>query len=78
MPDKELGERICAYIKPAPGSKPSFDDIISFLKAKGASVLQLPERIEFIEEIPLTKVGKADKEALREDIRKRLGSAAIE
>jgi 2,3-dihydroxybenzoate-AMP ligase/mycobactin salicyl-AMP ligase len=77
MPDKELGERICAYIKPAPGSKPSFDDIISFLKAKGASVLQLPERIEFIEEIPLTKVGKADKEALREDIRKRLGSAAI-
>lgn len=72
MPDKELGERVCAYIKPASGSKPSFDDIISFLRSKGASVLQLPERIEFIEDIPLTKVGKADKRALREDIKKCL------
>ena len=75
MPDKELGERICAYIKPAPGAKPSFNDIISFLKGKGASTLQLPERIEFIDAIPLTKVGKADKKALREDIKKRLGIA---
>jgi len=78
MPDRELGERICAYIKPASGSKPSFDDIISFLRSKGASVLQLPERIEFIEDIPLTKVGKADKRALREDIKKRLGLPVIE
>ena len=75
MPDRELGERICAYIKPASGAKPSFDDVISFLRGKGASLLQLPERIEFIEDIPLTKVGKADKEALREDIKKRLGIA---
>lgn len=73
MPDKELGERICAYVKPASGSQPGFDDLISFLKSKGASVLQLPERIEYIDSIPLTKVGKADKRALREDIKKRLG-----
>ncbi len=73
MPDKELGERICAYIKPAPGSKLSFDDILSFLKSKGASVLQLPERIEFVDSIPLTKVGKVDKKVLREDIKSRLG-----
>jgi 2,3-dihydroxybenzoate-AMP ligase/mycobactin salicyl-AMP ligase len=75
MPDKELGERICAYITPVSGSDLSFNDIISFLKAKGASVLQLPERIEFIDSIPLTKVGKIDKRALREDIKKRLGMA---
>ena len=75
MPDKELGERICAYIKPTSGSEVSFSDIISFLKAKGASVLQLPERIEVTDSIPLTKVGKVDKKALREDIKKRLGTA---
>jgi len=45
------------------------------LKSKGASLLQLPERIEFIEDIPLTKVGKVDKKALQEDIKKRLGMA---
>ena len=43
------------------------------LEKKGASKLMLPERIEFIDSIPLTKIGKPDKKALREDIRKRLG-----
>ncbi len=75
MPDKELGERICAYIQPVHGVKLDPEDIISFLKSNGASVLQLPERVEFIDAIPLTKVGKADKKALREDIKKRLGIA---
>jgi non-ribosomal peptide synthetase component E (peptide arylation enzyme) len=73
MPDKELGERICAYIQAVSEIELSFQDVISFLKRKGASVLQLPERIEFVESIPLTKVGKVDKEALRADIRRRLG-----
>jgi non-ribosomal peptide synthetase component E (peptide arylation enzyme) len=36
-------------------------------------VLQLPERIEFIDDIPLTKVNKADKKALKEDITRKLG-----
>lgn len=72
MPDPEMGERICAYIQPARDAKLSFEEIVSFLKNQGASVLQLPERIEFIDGIPLTKAGKADKRALREDIIKRL------
>lgn len=36
------------------------------------TVQQLPERIEFIECLPATKVGKVDKKVLREGIRKRL------
>jgi 2,3-dihydroxybenzoate-AMP ligase len=35
-------------------------------------MLQLPERIETIEELPMTKVGKVDKKLLREDIKKKL------
>jgi 2,3-dihydroxybenzoate-AMP ligase len=74
MPDKELGERICAYVQPvADKVELDFEDIITFLRGKGASVLQLPERIEFVESIPLTKVGKIDKKVLREDIKKRMG-----
>ena len=72
MPDKELGERICAYVQVSSGVKLEFEEILSFLKNQGASFLQLPERIEFIDAIPLTKVGKADKNALREDIKKRV------
>ena len=73
MPDKALGERICAYIQLKQGATLAFNDLITHLKSVGASVLQLPERVEFIESIPLTKIGKADKKALKEDIRKKLG-----
>ena len=74
MPDKDLGERICAYIQVSSGSKLEPEEIMSFLKNQGASLLQMPERIEFIDAIPLTKVGKADKKTLRLDIAKRMTS----
>ncbi|OGP62940.1 MAG: hypothetical protein A2169_14075 [Deltaproteobacteria bacterium RBG_13_47_9] len=73
MPDKALGERICSYIKLKPGTTLSFEELITFMKGIGASVLQLPERIEFIDNVPLTKVGKADKKILKEDIQRKLG-----
>ncbi len=73
MPDKELGERICAYIqKTLDAGDLQFEALVAFLKGKGASVLNLPERIEFVANIPLTKAGKADKKFLREDIKRRL------
>ncbi len=72
MPDKILGERICAYIIPKLDKKPTLQEIVSFLKGRGASVLQLPERVELVSELPLTKVGKVDKKALREAIKKKV------
>ncbi|OPY79605.1 MAG: 2,3-dihydroxybenzoate-AMP ligase [Syntrophorhabdus sp. PtaU1.Bin058] len=77
MPDQVLGERICAYVKPKTGEKLTLEKIVAFLKKNGASVQQLPERVEFVDELPMTKVGKVDKKALREDIKKRLGSSAL-
>lgn len=74
MPDPEMGEKACAYIQPMPGAKLNFDAIIAFLKDNKASVLQLPERIEFMSQIPLTKTGKLDKKVLIEDIRLKIGN----
>jgi len=68
MPDPDLGEKICAFIQPKPGADLTFEIIIAHLKARKASVLQLPERIEFVENMPLTHTGKLNKRALREDI----------
>jgi non-ribosomal peptide synthetase component E (peptide arylation enzyme) len=53
--------------------KLTFEEMIAHLKKVGASVMQLPERLELIESMPLTKVGKRDKKALKEDISKKLG-----
>jgi non-ribosomal peptide synthetase component E (peptide arylation enzyme) len=73
MPDKVFGERICAYIQLKKETSLSLEDLVVYLKSIGASVLQLPERVEIIDTIPLTKVGKADKKVLKEDIQRKLG-----
>lgn len=75
MPDRELGERICAYVRLKDGARLSFEELVAYLKGIGASVLQLPERMEIIDAMPLTKVGKTDKKVLKEDIAKKLGAA---
>ena len=76
MPDPVMGERVCAYIQPKPGANLNFDKIIAYLKERKASVLQFPERIEFIEDMPLTKAEKVDKKVLIEDIKKKISSSS--
>ncbi len=75
MPDKALGERICAYVQLKSGASLSLDELKTHLKGIGASVLQMPERLEFIDAIPLTNLNKADKKALKDDIKKKLAPA---
>ena len=70
-PDENLGELVCAYIQPAPGTQPDPQEIAAFMLGKGASRLLIPERFEFIDAIPVTQAGKSDKKALREDLKHR-------
>ena len=72
MPDSRLGERVCIYVQPVAGERVSLEEIISFLKDQGASVLQLPERVEIVEELPFTAMDKIDKKILRKDIAQKL------
>jgi non-ribosomal peptide synthetase component E (peptide arylation enzyme) len=72
MPDPEMGEKGCAYVQLKSGVEMGFEAVISYLKDQGASVLQLPERVEFIDAMPYTKAEKIDKRALVEDIRQKL------
>lgn len=72
MPDPLMGERVCAYIEPCKGVTLTFDDIIAFLKEQKAAVLELPERIEFVDAMPVTGANKLNKTALRVDIEEKL------
>ena len=74
MPDPEMGEKACAYIQSKSEAELNFEKVISFLKDRKASVLHFPERIEFVDAIPLTKTGKLNKRVLIEDIRKKIGN----
>ena len=71
MPDPDLGEQICAYIKAVKGAGLAHENIIAHLEQIGASKKIFPARIEFVEEIPLTAAGKADKKILKKDIGQR-------
>jgi salicylate---CoA ligase len=65
-PDAELGERICVFVVPQSGSEISLDAIRDGMAAAGVARFKWPERLEVVAELPVTKVGKLDKKALRE------------
>ncbi|SPF40723.1 Peptide arylation enzyme [Syntrophobacter sp. SbD1] len=75
MPDPDFGEAICAFIKPVSGARLCEADIIEHLRQTGASKIFQPKRFEFINEIPLTAAGKADKKVLRQAVMERTRDA---
>jgi non-ribosomal peptide synthetase component E (peptide arylation enzyme) len=75
MPDRLLGEKACAFIIVKPGAKPpNVAEIGEFLLAQGLAKFKLPERIEEIAELPVTRVGKVDKQALRKAIAEKMAA----
>jgi acyl-CoA synthetase (AMP-forming)/AMP-acid ligase II len=69
MPDARLGERSCAFVVVASGQDaPTLADLTAFLRAKQIAVQKLPERVEVIESLPMTPVGKVRKNVLRDQI----------
>jgi len=72
MPDPVMGERTCAYVVPRGGASLSLEELVGFLKDKKIARYKLPERLELVEGLPLTNVGKINKKALREDVAGRL------
>jgi non-ribosomal peptide synthetase component E (peptide arylation enzyme) len=72
MPDPRLGERNCVYIVPRPGQTVTLEEIVSFLLDRGLAKVKLPERLELVESLPMTASGKVRKNALRQDVARKL------
>ena len=72
MPDKRLGEKVCAYIKTVPGEAITFPEMVDFLMSRQIAKFKLPERLEVVDEFPLSNVGKILKRDLGEDIKRKL------
>jgi fatty-acyl-CoA synthase len=64
VPDDKWGEAVKAAIVPWPGRTPNVDEIIAFVRdSKGA--VSTPKSIEVLTEMPMTALGKPDKQVLR-------------
>ncbi|NUO75335.1 MAG: (2,3-dihydroxybenzoyl)adenylate synthase [Lysobacter sp.] len=67
VPDRWLGEKACAWIvaRASADAAPSARELQAFLRTRGIAAYKLPDRIEFLDRLPRTAVGKVDKRALR-------------
>jgi salicylate---CoA ligase len=64
-PDPDLGERVCVFVVPEPAADITLTAIRASLAAAGVARFKWPERLELRLDLPVTKVGKLDKKALR-------------
>ncbi len=70
MSDVRLGEKVCAYL--VSSDTLSVPHLQAHLEALGVAKYKWPERVEIIDALPRTHVGKIDKKALRDDIAGKL------
>ncbi len=72
MPDPVLGERTCAFVVPHRGQRVTLPEIVEHLTEAGIAKFKLPERLELIDELPLSPFGKVSKVTLTKLIAERL------
>lgn len=64
-PDARLGERVCACVVPVRGSTVDLEEIVAWVANAGLAKQKWPERLELVDDLPLTSIGKVHKAALR-------------
>jgi cyclohexanecarboxylate-CoA ligase len=69
MPDGVMGEKVCAYVIPNPGSEPTLEALRAHLLERGLARFKLPERLEVRATLPRTASGKVRKSPLRDELR---------
>jgi non-ribosomal peptide synthetase component E (peptide arylation enzyme) len=79
IPDKTMGERACACIVPeSQDDLITLDEMVAYLKEKDVSAYKLPERLAFIEQMPMVAGGqKVDKKTLKENIVEKLTEEGV-
>ncbi len=76
-PDREMGERTCAYVIPKASQSFKFEEMVTFLKSKKLAMYKVPERLEVVPEFPAVgDSGKINKEALKKDIAAKVSASA--
>jgi non-ribosomal peptide synthetase component E (peptide arylation enzyme) len=69
MPDRLMGERVCAYVIVRDDTECTLDDLRTHLLERGLARFKLPERLEVRATLPRTASGKVQKAPLREELR---------
>lgn len=71
MPDSYLGEKVCAFVIPRK-EQVSKRELKKFLRDRGLATYKIPDEFVFVDEFPMTHLGKVSKKDLRKRIEKQL------
>jgi fatty-acyl-CoA synthase len=72
VPDAELGEELCAWVVPRPGSACSLAELRRFCRERLAPP-QVPRHIRVVDRLPVTVNGKPRKFVMRDAMMRELG-----
>ena len=64
VPDDKWGEAVTAVVVAREGARPDADELIGLVKSRKGSA-HAPKQIRFVNELPMTGLGKVDKKVLR-------------
>jgi 2,3-dihydroxybenzoate-AMP ligase len=74
MPDPALGEKMCACVILRRGHSLTLPVLVDFLVTKEIARFKLPERLEVLDELPVSTFGKVSKKALVEMVTAKLAA----
>jgi acyl-CoA synthetase (AMP-forming)/AMP-acid ligase II len=72
MPDPVLGERACAFVVRDGSAEVTLASLTAALQAAGVAKLKWPERLEFVDELPVTPTQKVRRALLTELVTRRM------
>ena len=75
MPDKDMGEKVCAFVVLRDGQSIDLDAVRAHFAASGIARQKTPERVIALTELPRTPSGKVRKVDLRQQLRDEAAAA---
>ncbi len=72
VPDPVLGERMCACVLLRENTRLNLEELKNFLLGKEIAKYKLPERLEIMQDFPLSPFGKVSKKTLTETISQKM------
>jgi 2,3-dihydroxybenzoate-AMP ligase len=72
MPDAAFGEKACAFAILREGCALTHEDLVAFLRRRDIARFKLPERLEIVNEFPISPAGKILRRELRARIARQL------
>jgi fatty-acyl-CoA synthase len=67
VPDRRLGEEVCAFVVPKPGQTLTAEEIRKFCQGE-ISHFKVPRHVRFVAELPMTVTGKPQKFVMRQQL----------